>query len=181
MINVNDRGELPTRPRTEIQLHELVVVVQTVGCHHKLAQTHQKMTKTHDLHRQLYSPIRNLAILADFVCISTLNSHHSRDGGSVRGSGTMQMRELCIQCSPGSLDSEFVNRGRWRKLGVSRTGIFMNHVVFRPSEYTITIIRRWISKPNNCLKVSKVAGQNGDTPERRRIDYKNGDKPNRRQ
>ena len=33
----------------------------------------------------MYSPIRNLAILADFVCIPTLNSHHSRDGGSVRG------------------------------------------------------------------------------------------------
>ena len=31
------------------------------------------------------SPIRNLAILADFVCITTSNSHHSRDGGSVRG------------------------------------------------------------------------------------------------
>ena len=31
-----------------------------------------------------YSPIRNLAILADFVCIITSNSRHSRDGGSVR-------------------------------------------------------------------------------------------------
>ena len=35
-------------PRTRIQL---VVVVQTVGCHHKLAQRHQKMMKTHDLRR----------------------------------------------------------------------------------------------------------------------------------
>ena len=35
-----------------------------------------------------YSPIRNLAILADFVCITTSNSHHSRDGGSVRDNGT---------------------------------------------------------------------------------------------
>ena len=34
---------------------------------------------------QEYSPIRNLAILADFVCITTSNSHHLRDGGSVRG------------------------------------------------------------------------------------------------
>ena len=32
-----------------------------------------------------YSPIRNLAILADVLCIPMLNSHHSRDGGSVRG------------------------------------------------------------------------------------------------
>ena len=65
--------ELPTTTRTQIQL---VVVVQTVGCYHKLAQSHQKMMKTHDLqskqtNRQLY-------------------------------------------------------RGRWRKLGVSRTGIVMN-------------------------------------------------------
>ena len=37
--------------------------------------------------RPTYSPIRNLAILglADFVCITTSNSHHSQDGGSVRG------------------------------------------------------------------------------------------------
>ena len=51
---INDRGELPTTPHTQIQL---VVVVQTVGCHHKLAQRHQKMMKTHDLqqtNRQLY-------------------------------------------------------------------------------------------------------------------------------
>ena len=33
----------------------------------------------------LNSPIRNLAILADFVCITTSNSHHLPDGGSVRG------------------------------------------------------------------------------------------------
>ena len=57
----------------------------------------------------MYSPIRNLAILEDFVCITTSNSHHSRDGGSVRGLETMELRVLCIQCSPGSLDSEFVN------------------------------------------------------------------------
>ena len=43
-----DRGELPTTPRTRIQL---VVVVQTVGCHHTLAQRHHKMMKNHDLRR----------------------------------------------------------------------------------------------------------------------------------
>ena len=63
--------------------------------------------------RDIYSPIRNLAILADFACITTSNSHHSRDGGSVRGvgdNGTLRrvLRTQC-QCSPGSLDSDFVN------------------------------------------------------------------------
>ena len=34
-------------------------------------------------------------------------------------------------------------------------GNFHEHVVFRPSENTITIIRRWISKPNNCQVVTR--------------------------
>ena len=50
-------------------------------------------------------------------------------------------------------------RGRWRKLGASRTGIFMNTGCFldpvNTGEYTITIIRRWISKPSNCQVVTR--------------------------
>ena len=36
-----------------------------------------------------------------------------------------------------------------------QNGNFREHVVFRPSEYTITIIRRWIPKPNNCQVVTR--------------------------
>ena len=49
-------------------------------CQINLAPACQLMT-----HVTTNSPIRNLAILADFLCIPTLNSHHSRDG--VRGVG----------------------------------------------------------------------------------------------